>query len=93
MRGGAGENINIDGRPNWFCYSSGRYNAAVVAAVKPAGYVGATTVSPGWARRSDDPYRLPRLRVLAGTSPQAPLSLIASARNDPAPPAAYPPRG
>ena len=82
-----------DVRANWFCYPSGRYNAAVVAAVKAAGYVGATTVSPGWARRSDDPFRLPRLRVLAGTSPQALLSLISSARNDPAPPATYPSRG
>src|ERR1700747_2657232 len=51
-------------RPNWFCYPSGYYDARVIEAVKASGYVGATTVSPGWARRSEDPYRLPRLRVL-----------------------------
>jgi peptidoglycan/xylan/chitin deacetylase (PgdA/CDA1 family) len=75
----------------WFCYPSGRYDATVVAAVKAAGYVGATTVSPGWASRTDDPYRLPRLRVLGGTLPRTLLELIAGARNDPHPPPAYPP--
>ncbi|HEX3833980.1 MAG TPA: polysaccharide deacetylase family protein, partial [Solirubrobacteraceae bacterium] len=54
---------------NWFCYPSGHYDATVIAAVKAAGYVGSTTVVPGWASRSNDPYRLPRLRVLSGTSP------------------------
>jgi peptidoglycan/xylan/chitin deacetylase (PgdA/CDA1 family) len=75
--------------PAWFCYPSGRYDQTVVAAVKAAGYVGATTVSPGWARRSDDPYRLPRLRVLGGTDPHALLELLADSRNDPPPPPAY----
>jgi len=73
----------------WFCYPSGRYDAMVIAAVKAAGYVGATTVSPGWATRTDDPYRLPRLRVLGGTDPHALLELIAGARNDPHPPPTY----
>jgi peptidoglycan/xylan/chitin deacetylase (PgdA/CDA1 family) len=75
----------------WFCYPSGHYDATVIAAVKAAGYVGSTTVIPGWARPTDDPYRLPRLRVLGGTSPQALLTLIAASRNAAAPPAAYPP--
>lgn len=43
--------------------------------------------------RADDPYRLPRLRVLGGTDPRAPLELIAGARNDPPPPPAYLPHG
>ncbi len=34
---------------NWFCYPSGHYNATVIAEVKAAGYVGSTTVVPGWA--------------------------------------------
>ncbi len=34
---------------NWFCYPSGHYDAAVVAEVKAAGFVGSTTVVPGWA--------------------------------------------
>jgi peptidoglycan/xylan/chitin deacetylase (PgdA/CDA1 family) len=74
---------------NWFCYPSGHYNAAVVAAVKAAGYVGSTTVVPGWARPGSDPYRLPRLRVLGGTSPRALLDEISAIGSDAPPPAAY----
>jgi peptidoglycan/xylan/chitin deacetylase (PgdA/CDA1 family) len=74
---------------NWFCYPSGHYNAAVVAEVKAAGYVGSTTVVPGWASPAIDPYHLPRLRVLGGTSPQALLELISAARRNAPPPAAY----
>lgn len=74
---------------SWFCYPSGRYDATVVAAVKAAGYVGSTTVIPGWAQRSDDPYELPRLRVLGGTSPQELLQLISGTRHDPPAPGSY----
>ncbi|HEY2570691.1 MAG TPA: polysaccharide deacetylase family protein [Solirubrobacteraceae bacterium] len=74
---------------NWFCYPSGHYDATVVAAVAAAGYAGSTTVVPGWAHRSDDPYRLHRLRVLGGTSPAALLSLIAATQGDPPAPASY----
>ena len=65
---------------NWFCYPSGHYDATVIAAVKAAGFVGSTTVIPGWATPSEDPYRLPRLRVLGGTSPSALLEQIAQAQ-------------
>jgi peptidoglycan/xylan/chitin deacetylase (PgdA/CDA1 family) len=74
---------------DWFCYPSGHYDARVIAAVKAAGYRGSTTVVPGWARRSDDPFRLPRLRVVAGTSAKALLEQIAAARHAAAPPPAY----
>jgi peptidoglycan/xylan/chitin deacetylase (PgdA/CDA1 family) len=74
---------------NWFCYPSGHYNATVIAAIKAAGYVGSTTVIPGWAHPGDDPNRLHRLRVLGGTSPAALLAQIASAREDPPAPASY----
>ncbi len=74
---------------NWFCYPSGHYDAAVVAEVKAAGFVGSTTVVPGWASPTLDPYRLPRIRVLGGTHPQALLELIDGVRTNPAPPAAY----
>jgi peptidoglycan/xylan/chitin deacetylase (PgdA/CDA1 family) len=74
---------------NWFCYPSGHYNAAVIDEVKAAGFVGSTTVIPGWASPSNDPYRLPRLRVLAGTSPQALLSQIADSQTAQAPPSSY----
>jgi peptidoglycan/xylan/chitin deacetylase (PgdA/CDA1 family) len=71
---------------NWFCYPSGHYNAAVVAAVKAAGFSGSTTVVPGWAHPTDDPYRLHRLRVLGGTTGQGLLELLAGTRdNAPAP--------
>jgi peptidoglycan/xylan/chitin deacetylase (PgdA/CDA1 family) len=74
---------------NWFCYPSGHYDATVIAAVRAAGFVGSTTVIPGWASPASDPYRLPRLRVLAGTSPSALLAQIASTRTATAPPASY----
>jgi peptidoglycan/xylan/chitin deacetylase (PgdA/CDA1 family) len=74
---------------NWFCYPSGHYDATVIAAVRAAGYAGATTVVPGWAHPTDDPYRLPRLRVLGGTGPEALLSQLASIREDPPAPASY----
>jgi len=74
---------------NWFCYPSGHYDAAVIAAVRAAGYVGSTTVMPGWAHASEDPYRLHRLRVLGGTSPTALLAQIASAQNEPPAPSSY----
>jgi peptidoglycan/xylan/chitin deacetylase (PgdA/CDA1 family) len=74
---------------NWFCYPSGHYDAAVVAEVKAAGYVGSTTVIPGWASPTLDPFRLPRLRVLGGTSPQELLGLISGTRSSPPPPFAY----
>jgi peptidoglycan/xylan/chitin deacetylase (PgdA/CDA1 family) len=74
---------------NWFCYPSGHYDATVIAAVRAAGFVGSTTVVPGWASSASDPYRLPRLRVLGGTSPQALVAQIASARGSAAPPSSY----
>jgi peptidoglycan/xylan/chitin deacetylase (PgdA/CDA1 family) len=74
----------------WFCYPSGYYNPAVIAAVKAAGYLGATTVIPGWARPGDDPYREPRLRVLGGTSPQELLAQIAQTRGAFSAPPSYP---
>jgi peptidoglycan/xylan/chitin deacetylase (PgdA/CDA1 family) len=74
---------------NWFCYPSGHYNATVIAAVKAAGYIGSTTVMPGWASPTSDPFRLPRLRVLGGTSPAALLAQIAQAQNASAPPPSY----
>ncbi len=74
---------------NWFCYPSGHYDATVIAAVKAAGYTGSTTVVPGWAHPQDDPYRLHRLRVLGGTTPEQLLALIADIRGDPSAPPSY----
>src|SRR5205823_6082183 len=70
---------------NWFCYPSGHYDATVRA----AGFEGSTTVVSGWAARSDDPYRLPRLRVLGDTTPSELLAQIAAARGARAAPPSY----
>ena len=74
---------------NWFCYPSGHYDSTVIDAVRAAGFVGSTTVIPGWAGPASDSYRLPRLRVLGGTTPSALLDQIASTRTASAPPASY----
>jgi peptidoglycan/xylan/chitin deacetylase (PgdA/CDA1 family) len=74
---------------NWFCYPSGHYNDTVVSAVRAAGFVGSTTVVPGWAGPHSDMYRLPRLRVLGGTSPTELLSQIATAQSSGPPPDSY----
>jgi peptidoglycan/xylan/chitin deacetylase (PgdA/CDA1 family) len=73
----------------WFCYPSGHYDSTVIAAVKAAGYEGSTTVVPGWAHPEDDSYRLHRLRVLGGTSPQQLLAQLQSVREDPPAPPSY----
>lgn len=74
---------------NWFCYPSGHYNPKVVSVVRSAGYVGATTVIFGWGS-SADTYRLARLRVLGGTSPQSLVSMVEGNQYDGPPPVAYP---
>jgi hypothetical protein len=61
----------------------------VIDTVKAAGYKGSTTVVPGWASRTSDPYTLPRLRIVGGTTPAELLSQIAAAQSAPAPPSSY----
>jgi peptidoglycan/xylan/chitin deacetylase (PgdA/CDA1 family) len=61
----------------FFAYPSGRYNPAVEAAVRAAGYMGATTTQPGQATRASDPYALPRIRV---TPEMTPAQLVATVR-------------
>jgi peptidoglycan/xylan/chitin deacetylase (PgdA/CDA1 family) len=47
---------------DFFCYPAGKFNATVVAAVKDAGYIGATTVEDGIAT-PDKPFELKRIRI------------------------------
>ena len=47
---------------DFFCYPAGRYDAKVIAAVRRAGYLGATTTVDGVAR-PQDPNELRRVRV------------------------------
>ncbi len=51
---------------NSFCYPSSRYDTAVVAAVKAAGYTNAVTENPGFATPHTDPYLLPRFEIEGG---------------------------
>jgi peptidoglycan/xylan/chitin deacetylase (PgdA/CDA1 family) len=47
----------------FFCYPSGRYNARVIAAVRAAGFLGATAEGAGSASPRDGMFTLPRIRV------------------------------
>ena len=47
---------------SFFCYPAGRYDAAVIAVVKAAGFEGATTTNPGLATPADL-FTLARVRV------------------------------
>jgi peptidoglycan/xylan/chitin deacetylase (PgdA/CDA1 family) len=47
---------------DFFCYPAGKYDARVIAEVRRAGFLGATTTSFGLARPSH-PYTLDRIRV------------------------------
>lgn len=53
---------------DFFCYPAGAYDAESVAAVEQAGYLGATTVDPGLASKSE-PFTLKRIRVDGGEGP------------------------
>lgn len=51
------------GQPaDFFCYPAGKYDDTVVAAVKDAGYRGATTVDEGIGKK-DEPFTLKRVRI------------------------------
>jgi peptidoglycan/xylan/chitin deacetylase (PgdA/CDA1 family) len=52
---------------NSFCYPSSRYDAAVIAAVKAAGYSNALTENAGYAS-SGDPYLLDRFEIESGVA-------------------------
>lgn len=62
----------------FFCYPAGAYDAAVIAAVRRAGYLGATTEIAGLARRSQA-YTLARVRVDGGEPPAELVQAIAGA--------------
>ena len=64
---------------DFFCYPAGRYDAAVLAAVRRAGYRGATTTQLGLARPAA-PYTLSRVRVSNGETPEALIHQLATLR-------------
>ena len=49
-----------------FCYPAGRFDPTVIAAVRAAGYTGATTEIPGYAS-PDAPYELARYEILGSS--------------------------
>ena len=72
-----------DSQAMFFCYPSGRYDARVIQAVRAAGYLAATTVAPGFAKPSEDPYELARVRVDGGTGARALMQKIRALRTAP----------
>jgi len=61
-----------------FCYPAGQYDDTVIAAVKKAGYRGATTVNPGLAEKSM-PFELNRIRIDRGDDAGALATKLAAA--------------
>lgn len=64
---------------DFFCYPAGKYNDAVVAAVKDAGYKGATTVDEGLGKPSE-PFKLKRIRIDGSDGVEGFASKIRSAQ-------------
>jgi peptidoglycan/xylan/chitin deacetylase (PgdA/CDA1 family) len=62
---------------NNFCYPAGSFNATVIAAVRTAGYAGATTEIPGYAGR-EKPYELARFEILGSTGVPGLASMLSS---------------
>jgi peptidoglycan/xylan/chitin deacetylase (PgdA/CDA1 family) len=60
---------------NFFCYPAGAFDATVIAAVRRAGYLDATTELPGDARPSQR-FTLHRIRVDGGEPPAALLASL-----------------
>ena len=60
---------------NFFAYPSGRFNAKVIATVRAAGFLGATTVQPGLARPGER-FTLPRVRINGSDGPGAPVQKL-----------------
>ncbi len=71
-------------RADFLCYPSGRFDAAVVAAARAAGYRGATTTIEGYAVPGD-PFTLARIRVSDTDSPAGLLRRLDSERPSTAP--------
>jgi peptidoglycan/xylan/chitin deacetylase (PgdA/CDA1 family) len=62
----------------FFCYPLGRFDRAAIAAVKRAGYLGATTIQSGLARPAT-PYTLDRIRIDSTDGPATPAKKIRAA--------------
>jgi peptidoglycan/xylan/chitin deacetylase (PgdA/CDA1 family) len=63
---------------DFFAYPFGRQDARVRAAVRRAGFLGATTIRAAFASPRTDPFALGRVLVPAGRSPAALLQMLRS---------------
>ena len=63
----------------FFCYPAGRYDDRVIAAVRRAGFLGATTTIQGLAT-ADRPFELKRVRVSRGDGVRG-LAILLPARS------------
>ena len=61
---------------DFFAYPYGRSDAAVRAAVRRAGFLGATTTAGGLASPDGDPFALGRVLVAANDSPSSVLRMV-----------------
>jgi peptidoglycan/xylan/chitin deacetylase (PgdA/CDA1 family) len=66
-------------RADFFCYPSGRFNDQVIAAVRAAGYLAATTTRQGYATGSDM-YALRRIKVDGSESARDLMHKLAAER-------------
>jgi peptidoglycan/xylan/chitin deacetylase (PgdA/CDA1 family) len=66
-------------RADFFCYPSGRFNEQVIAAVREAGYLGATTTVEGYATRAPM-YTLKRVPVNGSESGDDLMQKLAAER-------------
>jgi RNA polymerase sigma factor (sigma-70 family) len=64
---------------DFFCYPAGAYDDAAIAAVRAAGYLGATTTEEGLATPEEDPDLLSRIRVEPGDGAEGLEEKIAAA--------------
>lgn len=71
---------------SFLCYPAGRYDARVQAAARAAGYQAATTVEPGIASPSADPFALPRIRVNGTDAPATVLRNVRAGTASAGPP-------
>lgn len=63
----------------FFCYPAGKYDDAVIAAVRRAGYLAATTTNPGLAKPGEaDRFVLNRVRVNNGVAGSALVAQLAA---------------
>jgi peptidoglycan/xylan/chitin deacetylase (PgdA/CDA1 family) len=69
---------------DFFCYPAGRYNAHVIAAVKLAGFLGATTTNYGLARPTQL-YTLARVRISGSDGVRGLASKLKSLSLSPSP--------